>query len=283
MESTSPKTFVFVMMPFSDEFSDIYDVGIEPACRDAGAYCERVDKQIFMESILERVYNQIAKADIIVAVMTGRNPNVFYEVGYAHALNKRVILLTQNSDDIPFDLKHYPHVIYGEKIITVKMELEKRVRWCIENQRNSSLTSAIDLQFFIRDTSEKNAGILKANFTHKPEINFAGKGIRVSVDIYNPTGKVIDSDAISLSIISPVELGFEYPPVRSKVQLHDERYIYNLIGFYKLYPGGWDSIDIVMQDINFALMMKRGEFILRVFTELGPKDYEFIVKPYALW
>jgi nucleoside 2-deoxyribosyltransferase len=57
--------------------------------------------------VLERVYNQIAKADIIVAEMTGRNANVFYETGYAHALNKRVVLLTQNANDIPFDLKHY--------------------------------------------------------------------------------------------------------------------------------------------------------------------------------
>ena len=67
MEETNPKPFVFVLMPFSEEFNDAYQVGIKPACKDAGAYCERVDEQIFVENILERVYNQIAKADIIVA------------------------------------------------------------------------------------------------------------------------------------------------------------------------------------------------------------------------
>jgi hypothetical protein len=50
-------------------------------------------------TILQRIYNQIAKADIIVSDMTGKNPNVFYETGYAHALNKQVILLTQNKED----------------------------------------------------------------------------------------------------------------------------------------------------------------------------------------
>ena len=86
MADTTPRPFVFVLMPFDESFSDVYQLGIRPACESAGSYCERVDEQIFAESILTRIYNQIAKADLIVADMTGRNPNVFYEVGYAHAL-----------------------------------------------------------------------------------------------------------------------------------------------------------------------------------------------------
>jgi nucleoside 2-deoxyribosyltransferase len=89
---TAPKAFVFVLMPFDQDFGDIYELGIKTACKEAGAYCERVDEQIFTDSILQRVYNQIAKADIVIADMTGKNPNVFYEVGYAHALGKTVIL-----------------------------------------------------------------------------------------------------------------------------------------------------------------------------------------------
>jgi hypothetical protein len=65
MDETSLKPFVFVLMPFIKEFTDIYEFGIKPVCRDAGAYFERVDEKIFLEAILERVYNQIAKADII--------------------------------------------------------------------------------------------------------------------------------------------------------------------------------------------------------------------------
>src|SRR5215475_6262847 len=124
MEDTAPKPFVFVLMPFSNEFTDIYEVGIKAACKEAGAYCERVDEQIFDETILERVYNQIAKADIIVAEMTGKNANVFYETGYAHALNKRVILITKYTDDIPFDLTHFPHIVHEGSITTIKSQLE---------------------------------------------------------------------------------------------------------------------------------------------------------------
>jgi nucleoside 2-deoxyribosyltransferase len=111
MADTAPKPFVFVLMPFHEAFNDVYELGIKSACAECGVFCQRVDEQIFDGTILARVYNQISKADLIVADMTGRNPNVFYEVGYAHALSKQVILATQNADDIPFDLKYYPRAV----------------------------------------------------------------------------------------------------------------------------------------------------------------------------
>src|SRR5437870_420423 len=114
-KSTTPKPFVFVLMPFDQTFDDIYKFGIKGAAQDAGAYAERIDEQIFTEGILDRVFNQINKADVIVADMTGRNPNVFYEVGYAHALGKIGLLLTQDAADIPLDLKHQ-HIVYGGSI-----------------------------------------------------------------------------------------------------------------------------------------------------------------------
>lgn len=125
---TSPKPFCFVVMPFAGEFDDIYQFGIKGACEDAGVYCERVDEQIFTESMLERIFNQISRADLIVADMTGKNPNVFYEVGYAHALGKRTVLLTQEANDIPFDLKHFPHIIYNGKINDLRSILSKRIQ-----------------------------------------------------------------------------------------------------------------------------------------------------------
>ena len=88
MASTEPKPFVFVLMPFNEGFDDTYELGIKEACKSAGAYCERVDEQIFLENVLDRVYNQIAKADIIVSDMSDQNPNVFYETGYGACARK---------------------------------------------------------------------------------------------------------------------------------------------------------------------------------------------------
>jgi hypothetical protein len=138
MSKTTTKFFCFVLMPFSEDFDDIYNYGIKESCKAAGTYCERVDEQIYQNTILERIYTQIAKADLIIADMTGRNPNVFYEVGFAHALNKPTILLTQNTDDIPFDLKNYPHIIYSKKISVIREDLTKRLLWFKQNKNKNA-------------------------------------------------------------------------------------------------------------------------------------------------
>jgi len=122
-------------MPFGSDFDDVYKFGIKGAAEDVGAYAERLDEQIFTEGMLDRIFNQISKADVIVADMTGRNPNVFYEVGYAHALDKIVLLVTQSTEDIPFDLKHRQHTVYGGSIKQLRQSLMPKLRWAIQECR----------------------------------------------------------------------------------------------------------------------------------------------------
>jgi hypothetical protein len=102
--SMDNKLLRFVLMPFKDAFTDIYKFGIKETATRLGIVAERVDEQIYREGMLERIYRQIEAADIIISDMTGKNENVFYEVGYAHAKNKLCILLTSDASDIPFDL-----------------------------------------------------------------------------------------------------------------------------------------------------------------------------------
>jgi len=121
-------------MPIKPEFNDIYKFGIKGAADDVGAYAERLDEQIFTEGMLDRIFNQISKADVVVADMSGRNPNVFYEVGYAHALGKIVLLQTQTAEDIPFDLKHRQHTVYTG-IDDLRRALVPRLEWAIAESR----------------------------------------------------------------------------------------------------------------------------------------------------
>jgi hypothetical protein len=142
------KPFAFVIMPFDESFDDTYNLGIKPACEAAGYYCERLDEQIFEETMLARIYNQIAKADLIIADMTGKNPNVFYETGFAHALEKRVILATKDEADIPFDLKHHYHIIY-DNISSLKGELQERAAYYYENPLENTMNPFDGLQILI--------------------------------------------------------------------------------------------------------------------------------------
>lgn len=116
-------------MPFDKSFDDIYQYGIKQLCEDNGIVAERVDEQFYSEPMLERIYRQIENADFIIADMTNKNPNVFYEVGYAHAKGKLCALITQNSIDIPFDLKHHAHIIYDGKLKLLRSQLSPRLIW----------------------------------------------------------------------------------------------------------------------------------------------------------
>jgi len=151
------KAFVLVLMPFGKRFNDLY-TRIKDAIKDAGADSERIDEQKFTEPIMQRVYDQIARADIVVAEVSQPNRNVFYEVGYSHALGKPTILLKREATDIPFDLKDYPHVIYGHSISDLKTQLRERVEELIQNPRQpfSSVYFRRFLQDRLRDISPPN-------------------------------------------------------------------------------------------------------------------------------
>jgi hypothetical protein len=132
--------FAFVLMPFDPTFDDIYKLGIKETAEKLGIRAERVDEQIFhKENILARICGQIDAADLVIADLTGRNANVFYETGYAYAKGKLCLLLTSRADDIPFDLKHQRHLIYGDSIQGLRQALERDLEWLkseIENRRS---------------------------------------------------------------------------------------------------------------------------------------------------
>lgn len=123
MRHTERKPIVFVIFPFKELFDDVYHLGIRAACNEAGALCTRVDGPGFSSNVLAQIERHIRDADAIVADLTDKDPNVLYEFGYAYSLNKKVILLARNLEDIPFDLRHHPVVIYGGDIRKLRGQL----------------------------------------------------------------------------------------------------------------------------------------------------------------
>ena len=169
--TTAPKPFVFVLMPFHGDFGDIYKFGIKGAAAEVGAYAERVDEQHLAGGMLDRIYNQISKADVIVADMTGQNPNVAYEVGYAHALDKVVVLLTQRDEDIPFDLRHHQHIVYGGKIDALRTALTSRLVWAIAESRKDSTPRRPErpvVSLLGTDVPEKSARLPRPTVAFQP-------------------------------------------------------------------------------------------------------------------
>lgn len=105
----------FVMMPFGSPIGECYSVVYKPAIEKANLVPVRADNEIFgTGKIMDQVWAGINAAKVLVAELTTKNPNVFYELGIAHALQKPVVLVSSNEDDVPFDLKHI-RVIYYDK------------------------------------------------------------------------------------------------------------------------------------------------------------------------
>ncbi|HHT9115178.1 MAG TPA: hypothetical protein ACFYEL_01785 [Candidatus Wunengus californicus] len=121
--------FVFVVMPFADEFRNIYELGIKKAIEAGGNTCGRVDEEIFLGGIMDKIRENIAKARFIVADISVYNPNVYYELGLAEGMQKDIIMLTSNVDTLPFDLKHKRVIPYNPNNINqLKIDLENNLR-----------------------------------------------------------------------------------------------------------------------------------------------------------
>ena len=103
---------VFVIMPFKKEMRPIYDDHIVSACQELSLSVGRADDFFKAHAVMADVWGAIQHAKVIVADCTGRNPNVFYEMGMAHVLGKPVVLVSRNARDIPFDIRSIRHILY---------------------------------------------------------------------------------------------------------------------------------------------------------------------------
>lgn len=106
------KPHVFVAMPFSDEMEDVYIFGIQAPVNGAGFLCERVDMSVFTGDILTRIKSRIETAALVIADLTGSNPNVYLEVGYAWGKDRSTLLLSKQTDELKFDVRGQRTLIY---------------------------------------------------------------------------------------------------------------------------------------------------------------------------
>jgi len=95
----------FILMPFSEPFDTIYKKYIKPTV-EKKFRIKRADTIFKSSEIIEDIWEYINKSKFIIADVTGKNANVFYELGMAHTVGKVVFIITMKKDDVPFDVKH---------------------------------------------------------------------------------------------------------------------------------------------------------------------------------
>ena len=136
------------MQPFAAPLGDYYEKIYRPAIEKAGLRPVRADADIFATGkIMDQVWSGINAAKVLVAELTTRNPNVFYELGLAHAMKKPVVLVSAREEDVPFDLQHIRVIYYdmsdpfwGNKLID---KVAENILSAIQNPEEAVFKSSI--------------------------------------------------------------------------------------------------------------------------------------------
>lgn len=137
LESVKPK--LFVVMQFTNEFNNLYNDVIIPVSEKAGFDVIRADEFYSSTPILTDIIKSIKESSVIIADITPDNPNVFYEIGYAHAINKPTILICDKTrEKLPFDVSSFRTLFY-ENSIAGKSKVENSLRKYLESIVNNGM------------------------------------------------------------------------------------------------------------------------------------------------
>lgn len=108
------KPSVFVALPFTKEGRNLFDYPIQSAAHASGYVCERIDEQVYEGDVLAHIKKRIASASVVVADLSGKNPNVHLEVGYAWGCGRPTILLLPVGEEPAFDVAGQKQLRFSE-------------------------------------------------------------------------------------------------------------------------------------------------------------------------
>ncbi|MGE0626815.1 MAG: hypothetical protein AB7O43_03260 [Hyphomicrobiaceae bacterium] len=121
-------TSAFIIMAFASDNPELEDIhqAIKQTCREAGIIAFRSDEIEHNEKITDMVVSGISRSDFIIADMTYERPNVYYELGYAHGLGKKVIMIAREGTTLHFDIKDYNAIFY-RNLTALRQKLSQRI------------------------------------------------------------------------------------------------------------------------------------------------------------
>ena len=158
------KELCFVMMPFGKWFDSYYTDIYKPAILEAGLHPKRADDLYRPSSIVQDIWTYTKESKIVLADLTDKNPNVFYELGLAHALAKPAILITNSISDIPFDLRALRILDYDKNDPNWGILLKEKIVSAIKETIDSPITSVLPAFLNIKETDKTTITITENDF-----------------------------------------------------------------------------------------------------------------------
>lgn len=139
-EFSVSKGEAFIAMAIDPTISELDDVldAIKSACNACGINAKRVDDSQSNERITDRIVASIRAAEFVIADLTHARPNVFFEAGFAHGLDKTPIYIAKHGTKLEFDVKDYP-IIFFRNIRDLKSGLQKRLAELVQSHKKKGM------------------------------------------------------------------------------------------------------------------------------------------------
>lgn len=167
----------FVMMPFGEASDKLYDQIYKPAIESSGFISKRADSLFRPSPIIQDIWEYINNSKILLADLTGLNPNVMYELGLAHAISKPVILISDDISNVPFDLRFLRILIYDNKSPDWAEKLRQSIQISISeiltSPTDSILPAFLKLRPYIQETDQISAELIEIKQLIIGQSNFA--------------------------------------------------------------------------------------------------------------
>ncbi|MEM7372172.1 MAG: hypothetical protein AAF587_26375 [Bacteroidota bacterium] len=109
------KGTALVTMPLEAYWSETLWVHIQQTLKTIGWNSTRAEA-LYSKEVLETNWSNLNTVELVIADLTYKHPDVFYKIGIAHTLGKKVILITQHPRDLPGDFRRFPHIVYDNNI-----------------------------------------------------------------------------------------------------------------------------------------------------------------------
>lgn len=197
----------FVISPIGEEGSEIrkradkvFKYIISPVCEECEFEAIRVDKVNQADAITQTIIDYLNNSELVIADITGHNPNAFYEMGYRASTGKPMIYLKEKDEKIPFDIAGIRTFDYDlsdlDSVAEVKTRLIKTIgAMSYEFDENEKLVSGMSSQDYRSDNSQ----LLPVLYAIQDEIS------NLKIEIHNKDTETIQAIVKASVPTAPIE------------------------------------------------------------------------------
>lgn len=260
------KPRVFVVMCFDQRLQEIYHMVVQPVLEERHIECVRADEICKLGVVVEQIRDEIANADLVLCDLTFENPNVFYELGIAHAANKKTVLISQTVSAIPFDVSHYRVIPYADTkqgLLNLRLQLVKALAEVSPGQASHqpSENGAATQEFAIEEIEIQRSALYTTNpeFIRyavrylgqvKDELSY-GRIEQIAQTNYSPADLVRDA----LTALRSIDDSRALAAILESAKYHSHYLVReHAVKLLGIYPQDTDLGTILSRDEPFSLL-----------------------------